>query len=613
MLSENSTIFQNDISTKEVEIAKFRNYGREKFGTAIKRSVDFEEFSEKLLKHTSVNLPIEIAECFIRIDAAPFFGAINSPLLDNIENVLTQNRAGNNFIANHREVKEYYSKWVLHKEGKEKTYYALTLVNMVERNFAYQSFYNLVLYAVILTYEETLFNPKKAIELFERSKELVNNLVAENEEKNGILYFINLFEGFTYFKEYEYAKAKDSFAQALKHNINGISAKFYLGLSAANLNDFDTAFDALSKVLHFDKLRFQFAINYNHLPLFEFFFQSAVIYNVFSDDGFAPMIQDFDFLLRAQYSDEPNSMGNTYAKLINLKNLRNKEFYTEKVVEEINFLLTLLDNYRQKENGLVRITEKILRKKLVVLIEYLRSLVETFFYDKVKDEFIVFDNQIEQNKRQLQRIRQEGDDANKRAVSIREESLEETSEFFQSKKEVLNNRIEKLDKNEKYNPTQIFFSSMIFTVGISMAVFVISGFSASFFATDFGDDGSSIGVFAKVGVIWGGITFIIGIGISLVTGISANKERIDINKKLTNETEKLEKSKQEREALLQDEAERREEAYSNKFKDRITNQENIIESFLSEREQNYQNKLNEAREQIEVYTKPLNQLLKSLS
>ena len=78
---ENSTIFQNDISTKEVEIAKFRNYGREKFGSAIKRSVDFEEFSEKLLKHTSINLPTEIAECFVRIDTAPFFGAVNSPLM----------------------------------------------------------------------------------------------------------------------------------------------------------------------------------------------------------------------------------------------------------------------------------------------------------------------------------------------------------------------------------------------------------------------------------------------------------------------------------------------------------------------------------------------------
>lgn len=612
MLAQDKNIFQNDVSSKELEIAKFRNYGREKFGNAIKRSISFDEFSAHLLQHTSINLPHEIEEYFIRIDTAHYFGAVETPFLKSIELILSQNRSGNNFIANHREIKEFYHKWIYNKNDKEKTYFALTLINMVERNFNYQSFYNLVLYAVILTYENSLFNPQKAVDLYTRSQELVKGLTANQKEKNKILYLINLFKGFTHLKEYDYANAKNSFSEALKYNPSGISAEYYKGLSSVHLNDFDSAFDCQSKLIQFDKMRFQFAINYNQLKLFEFFFNGAVVYNVFSEDGFAPIVQDFDFLIRAQYSAEPNSLELTYAKLINLKNLRNKEFYTDKIIDEIDFLKTFLENYKQKQNGLVRLVEQILRNKLVTLIEYLRNLVEGFYYDEVKEEFLVFDSQIEQNKRQLQRIKQESEDAHKRAASMRDDSLEESKALFNNKKEALTKRIERLEKDEKYNPMQMFYSSMIFTVGIALTIFMLAGLSATFISSDYDVDGSSLSIFANGGIVWGAITFIIGIGISIVTAFSANKEKYEINKKLVKETEKLEKQKQDFDNNLTDEASRREDVYLNKFDKRLKNQEKIIESFLSEREHNYQNKLNLARKEIEVYTIPLNKILESL-
>ncbi|MCP5064705.1 MAG: hypothetical protein GY936_19895 [Ignavibacteriae bacterium] len=611
MLAQNKNIFQNDVSSKELEIAKFRNYGREKYGNAIKRSVSFDEFSEHLLQHTSINLPPEIEEYFIRIDTAHYFGAVETPFLKNIELILSQNRSDNNFIANHREVKEFYHKWIYNKNDKEKTYFALTLINMVERNFNYQSFYNLVLYAVILTYEKSLFNPQKAADLYTRSQELVKGLTTNLKEKNKILYFINLFKGFTHLKEYDYANAKNSFSEALKYNPHGISAEYYKGLSSVHLNDFDSAFDSQSKIIQFDKMRFQFAINYNQLKLFEFFFNGAVVYNIFAEDGFAPIVQDFDFLIRAQYSGEPNSMELTYAKLINLKNLRNKEFYTDKIIDEIDFLKTFLENYKQKQNGLVRLAEQILRNKLVTLIEYLRNLVEGFYYDEVKDEFLVFDSQIEQNKRQLKRIQHEGEDAHKRAISMRDDSLEESKSLFENKKEALFKRIERLEKDEKYNPMQMFFSSMIFTVGIALTIFMLAGLSSTFVSSDYDVDGSSLSIFVSGGIIWGGITFVIGIGISIVTAFSANREKYEINKKLVKETEKLEKQKQDFDNNVTDDASRRENAYANKFNDRLKNQEKIIKSFLNEREHNYQNKLDLARKEIEVYTIPLNKILES--
>ena len=594
--------------SKELEIAKFRNFGREKFGNVIQRHISFDDFIYTASKHFSINLPKEVSEYFIRLETAPYFASMNSPALEKIESILLKNRDSNNFIANHREIKSYYSQWVSQKDDKGRSYFALTLINMVERNFIYQSFYNLVLYGIILTYEKSVFAPQKAIELYERSKELIANLVAEKEEKESILYLVNLYEGFTYFKLYEYQNAFNSFTDALKNNSFGVSARAYRGLSAVYLNNYDVAFDCLKEVLKYDKMRLKLAINYNHLKLFDFFYQTAVIYNIFAEDGFAPMTQDIDFLLRAQYSDEKNSMQITYSKLVNLCNLRNKHFYNDKIIAEIEFLKKTLDKYKETESSLIRIVEKVFREKLILLIEYLRSVIESHYYDKVKEESHIFDRQIEQNKRQLELIHQESEDAKRKIEITKEEKEQEIKENFDEEIKIIEKKIETVESDTKYNATQTFFNSMFFTAIFAFVVGFLGGIATMLISS--GDE-RAISLIVKGGLRWGGGTFVIGIFISIFTAMSAQADKSKKVKRLQNELERVKQLKKEELEFLEEEKIRTLDAYKKKFDERIKNQEKIIDSFLKEREYNYIKKQNEAKKQIEVYTKPINALLDS--
>jgi len=594
--------------SKELEIAKFRSFGKKKFGYFIKKNVDYDDFIYTATKHFSVSLPKEISEMFIRIETAPFFASFNSPVLERIENVLLKNKDSNNFIANHREIKNYFSQWITQKEDKGKNYFALTLINMVERNFIYQSFYNLVLYGIILTYEKSVYSPHKSIELFERSKELIHNLTIEKEEKSIILYLINLYEGFTYFKMYEYQNAYNKFTEALNVNPYGVSAKAYKGLTAVFLNNFDAAFDCLKGILEFDKQRFKLAINYNHLALFDFFYQTAAIYNVFSEDGFAPMLQDIDFLLRAQYSSEENCMQTTYAKLIDLCNLRNKHFYNDKIRSETEFLKKALDKYKDSKNGIIRIVEQYFKNKLLTLFEFLRSRIETYYYDQVKEEFFIFDKQIEQNKHQLELIHQENKDAIRKVEITKKEKEEIIKKEFGEKIKILEEKIQEIEKNKKYDSTQTFFNSMIFSVIFAFVVAFLGGIATMIFGS--GDE-STAALIIKGAVRWGGGTFVIGIIISAITAISAQTDKLKKIGKLKKELERINKLQEEELKMLEEERLRTEQAYNKKFSERINNQEKIIDSFLKERNYNYKKKQDEAKKQIEVFTKPINKLLQS--
>ena len=596
--------------TRELEIAKFRNYGREKFSELVRYNISFDEFLSNSEKFYSIHLPKEISDYFLRVDTAPYFIMSSSPVLQVIEQMLLKKKDEYNFISNYREIKNYYQKWLIKKNLKEKNYFANSIINTCERNFELQSFFNLMIYGIILTYDPISNNSKKAVDLFNRAEEIVGDCDIQDEAKNEVLYILNLYKGFAYLKEYEYLHSLETFKKALLFNSNGVTALFYAALSARYVDDFDLSFDYLREIIEFDKIRFKYAINYNHIKLFDFFYENAVFYQVFSENGFAQLLPDIDFLIRSLYSDEQNSMKTTYSKLINLDNLRIKEFFDDSVKSEIKFLKNALDQYQQKKIGLIRIVEQIFRDKLVTLIKYIINLIESYYFDRIREEINIFDIQIEQNKRQLIRIKHEMEDANNKIKRNLEEAAEYLEEHLTEKSKYLEEKIKSIDKNSKYNPSQIFYNSMVFTVLISIVIILVVGIITSF--VGFGEEIASTKLALRTGVQWGGITFVCGIFISIFTTLSSFWEKASEKKNLVSQLSKVKESEAEERENIQEESERKAKIYELKFNDRIKTQEKIINDFISERDSNYNNKFKAARREIESYTSPLNNLLKAL-
>ena len=159
--------------SRELEIAKFRNYAREKYSELIQYDISLDQYIETSSNFYSISLPEEIAEYFIRFDIAPYFLLSEAPILSHIEEYLIAKKSNQNTVCNFREIKNYYFKWVSQKSQKDKNYYANSLINSVERNYLFQSYYNLMLYGVVLTFDDIVNNSKRAIEVIDRAKELV--------------------------------------------------------------------------------------------------------------------------------------------------------------------------------------------------------------------------------------------------------------------------------------------------------------------------------------------------------------------------------------------------------------------------------------------------------
>jgi len=614
MLLKGNTVLENIDEgnlTRELEIAKFRNYGREKFSELINYNINFEEYFRISSRFYSIQLPKEISDILIRADIAPLFIMTNAPILRKIEEMLVAKKSDYNFITNYREIKNHYKNWLNKKNHKEKNHFAASIINSVERNFEMQSFYSVMLYGIVLTFDKISYNPKKAVELFNRAEEIVEDCKIIHDGKSDLLYLINIYKGFVYLQEFEYLKSLETFKKSLDYNQYGVTAIFYCALSARYIDDFDLSFDYLKEIIEFDKLRFNYAINYNQLFLFNFFYENAIFYNVFAENGFAQLLPDIDFLLKSLYSDDENSMEKTYSKLINLDNLRIKEFFDDKVFVEIKFLKQALDLYKQKKTGLIRIVEQIFRDKLIVLIEHIRNLIETHYFERIKEEIVVFDTQIEQNKRQLTRIKQEFEDSKKRVKSNLEEATKYLEEDITEKKEYLEEKLKSLDNHPKYNPSQVLYSSMVFTVLIALIIILVVGVITSFFG--FGNEVVSSKLAIKTGLKWGGITFVFGIFISIFTALSSFWEKGAHKKELLNKLKKLKEEEEEEIGFIDEDSKVKVNIYEQKFRDRIKNQEKIINEFIVERENNYNKKYNLARREIEGYTTPLNNLLKILN
>ena len=87
---------------------------------------------------------------------------------------------------------------------------------------------------------------------------------------------------------------------------------------------------------------------------------------------------------------------------------------------------------------------------------------------------------------------------------------------------------------------------------------------------------------------------------------NSEKKRLLVNLNYIKENEQLEKESLEEDIIL------RTKVYEQKFNDRILTQQKILESFIEERENNYKQKYEAAKKEVDEYITPLNTILKEL-
>ena len=198
--------------------------------------------------------PSNISEHFFRCEEAPLLWICDSPLNLYIKDFYNHHFPIFNGVDQYRTIKELYTKWITNKQPNEKKYFANSIINFVENYNSRSNFLSNIFGGIVFSIEESLYNPEKSIDLFNKSKEIISKIKLSDNAKEELEYLLTLFTGYSYLTQENYEYAKDKFEDALKLKPSGITAKFHLAVVEMKLENIE-AVENRMKEMAFKKSR----------------------------------------------------------------------------------------------------------------------------------------------------------------------------------------------------------------------------------------------------------------------------------------------------------------------------------------------------------------------
>ncbi|MBU2492309.1 MAG: hypothetical protein KJ571_06750 [Bacteroidetes bacterium] len=586
---------------RELGAAKFKSYAKDKFLDYVKYDIQYLDLLKESARHAAFNLPELINEFFIRIDSAPYYWILDSNNLYKAEesfrvssrNVLT---AGGNY----GEIKKFYLKWLTQTNEKEKQYFALSTINLIERNINTNNFLKYLLNATIYAFDKRIFSPEKAENLLEKSLQVIETSEITQELRNEFIYLINLYHGFIEFKlgNIDSANAKFEIAQQYKHN--GMSAVFYNALSEKIMGNLERTQELLTKIIVFDKNRFGYAIENNSLPLFNHFFINANVYNVFAEIRFADMLPQIEMIISSEFSGEDKILHKLNKMMQNLTDLRMQKYYNDTIKNELIFLETFLVHFKDSRNILSYTAGNFLMQKFDKIIEQISAQIEQNHLETIESQLVIYDFGIEDSIETIKKMKSDIEDTRLKYKKNLELTIEKINQHHKNAIANLEFRMEHLDRIKKFDPSSAFNNSMVLNTVISLVVFIIGGFIGGFLETvNEASVAEMVSQTIVAGIKWGGVTFLLGLLISFISSASAIWERTNEKVKIQRDISYLKNHKEREIQQVKSEAEKSLKSYDKSFENRIEGLEKKITSLDSERKEKYEELKENAHDKIE--------------
>lgn len=581
---------QGEALSNELLVARFRTFAKEHFQDFIKNEIDYLQYIKKSAQLYSFHLPADKGEFFIHYEAAPFFWLCDSPVVLKLEEWMKlEGRGKSAMLESYRSIKEFYIKWAILKSDQEKKYYALSTIKLIERDTNKGNLLKLILHAVILAFDKKIFQPVKALELLVNAMEVLETMKLDDKIKNEFRYLVNIYMGFVNLKIYEYAEAGQKFAEALVLNPSGLTAKFYLAFTEKRAGNADTAIQLLSEIIEFDKTAIEYAVENNSIVLLGFFIRNAATYNIFNEGEFAGLLEDIEATLSATlglggfaYED----LGNALSRL---GELYLRDFYSEEVLKNLDFLEKAYQAYLDNRNLIAQLSrppvEEKLRKTIQAIINTIKNRYTAEIYDKLKQ----YDIGINENHEIIRHLTQESEEAQKVHNKRLEEELQELERRISDNIALIEGRIENIHLQKKFDPQVAFNNAMLYNFIVTLIIFTIGGFSGCFRESidDVYDYRGVMMTVVLAGLKWGVFTFFLGTIISMFFAAFAVIERTGEKQKLLKKITYLKGHKERENELLKRENERRLKTIVDNYNERVDSHKKSAEKLKAEKDEHY--------------------------
>ncbi|MEW6654053.1 MAG: hypothetical protein AB1394_11380, partial [Bacteroidota bacterium] len=389
--------YSTSVFGSELQLSKYNKLGRDHFQIVQRGDSDPITLVKESIRFFSLDLPAEIKEIFISYDEAPLFWIFESSLLNQIEEFMKFNFKGLSYSELHKQTKDNYSRWAATKLKSEKEYYSTTTINFIERDVNKHNFFKMILKGIIFTYQSTYYNPAKALELFANTFELVSTLRLNDQTRSEIKYILKLYTGFVYLKESDNENANSAFKDALEVKPQGCTAKIYAALTEVNMGNDDLAAHYLKEVISYDIQRLSIALNLNNVGMFNYFFKSAFIYNIFHDKDFAKAFDAIQIILNEYKPSDTNPFEKCVENLEKIKKRKLDEYYDDEISKTLAFADKIFPLYSKTKNTLLFAAYPEFKKKLNSIVESISAKVKDKFYKEVKESLSPFDMVIKDN------------------------------------------------------------------------------------------------------------------------------------------------------------------------------------------------------------------------
>jgi hypothetical protein len=591
---------------KDPMLESFVNTGKNYFNFSSDSASELSRVLRESNKFYRYKFPESINEYFFRYEEAPLFWISETPLNKYLKDFYRQNFPVNNGIDQYRSPKEVFYKWIFNKNEDEKKYFALSINNFIDYYNSRSNFLSYIYAALVSLYDKTLYNPRKAIDLFEKSREVIVKIKLNDFAKKELDYLLNIFTGFAHFALEDYELAVEMFKNALKLKTSGVTAKFYLTLADIKSHNSEEAEIYLKEVFNYDSERVEFAVENFGFTMFNFFVDNSVFRNIYYYSEFSLFTEKIENLLSLiKLSNEPA------AKILSNKfevfKIATQDIsYKEDIAKKISFINRLLKKYDDSNNVLfLNIGERLKNNFLDVVME-IKSDIKNKYYSNIETELSHLSEEIKIRSSSIEKILQELENKkielkNKLASTITNFEKQIAAEIV-----TLEDEIRNLHLRPKLNPQSAFKHAMVYDIILSFMVFLMGGCAgySNNYVHDVSELKNLITISLFTGAKWGLITFLIGIILSAITAGFTLLERSNRRQSLLQSISQLKNEKERSINLIKKDFADKEAVLIQNFNVTINENKERIEQLKREKDYKEDILKKEAEKQIEEECKP---------
>lgn len=569
----------------EAATGKFKQIAREFFQFEAKSSIEYLTSIKESVKFFNLDVPPQLNEVFVRYEEAPLFWIYDSPIVQYLEDILKIYFGKSNDLDHYKTIKECYTKWIVIKSENEKRYFANSALNYIDKSSSKHNFFYLILKAVLYTFEKSLTNTATAINLFNKSLEVLNSTKVSDNYKDELHYLIKVFTGFAYLRQKEIAAAGDNFRSALNIKPHGITAKFYLALTEVQLAQHETAAHILKELCEYDFKRIEYSVSKTNPVMFRYFVNNSVVYNLFYHREFAVIVDEIESDLQTVFIQDPSIILKLKSNLSKLKELEMNDYYSDETKKILTFLEKLIDHYFESKNILVISSSQFLLDKFNESAKAIFEAIKLKYASELKNKLKMFDDQAEEKRYAITLLTNDFESLKMKQKDKLASTLKEIEKKIEEYILLIESKINAIPMETKHDPVYTFRNMMTYNIVVSSLLFFIGGCSG--YSTQYFRGGMEFkevfGQLMLAGIKWGLGAFLVGFLLALIVAVSTFISRSAYKQKLLQKINWLKNQKELEISGAKKEFEAKDKLLKENFDERIEDLKKSIEALLKDR------------------------------